>query len=133
MRSPSRPGNRPSLTKRVAQSICVICLRPSAPLWSLGCRSLRSNTEYYCAGLSYVDLARGHLDMAFFWRSKAWDHLPGALILSEAGGHCAYLDGLEYGARSGRSYGLLASASRLGWEQFATGLFGGIAEMVPVR
>lgn len=39
-----------------------------------------------CAGAEYPLVARGERDFALHWRSLAWDHAPGALIVEEAGG-----------------------------------------------
>lgn len=94
---------------------------------------IQSNTEYYCAGLTYVDLARDRLDLAFFWRSKPWDHLAGCLLLEEAGGRCAFLGGENYSARAGGVYGLLASANETAWADYAGGLFGGVAALIPAE
>lgn len=39
-----------------------------------------------CAGLAYLDVARGAMDgVAFFWESP-WDHAAGLLLVTEAGG-----------------------------------------------
>lgn len=39
-----------------------------------------------CAGLAYLDVARGVMDgVAFFWESP-WDHAAGLLLVTEAGG-----------------------------------------------
>ncbi|SDG92944.1 inositol monophosphatase family protein [Roseospirillum parvum] len=39
------------------------------------------------AGLDYLDLAGGRLQVALFGRMMPWDHAAGVLILEEAGGH----------------------------------------------
>jgi fructose-1,6-bisphosphatase/inositol monophosphatase family enzyme len=68
-----------------------------------------------CAGAEYPDVATGERHFALYWRTLPWDHVPGALFLTEAGGHVARLDGSEY--RIGKAgYGLLAARSRDVWQ-----------------
>lgn len=62
------------------------------------------------AGLEYRDLARGIIDFAVFYSLMPWDHVPGALILNEAGGIARSFDGRPYSARL-HSGGLIAAAS----------------------
>jgi fructose-1,6-bisphosphatase/inositol monophosphatase family enzyme len=69
-----------------------------------------------CAGADYPALIAGTSDFALYWRTLPWDHAPGVLLLGEAGGHAARLDGSAY--RAGDSQpGLLAAGSRDLWEQ----------------
>jgi fructose-1,6-bisphosphatase/inositol monophosphatase family enzyme len=49
-----------------------------------------------CAGYDYPAVARGELDFVCYWRGLPWDHAPGALLLSEAGGSVARYDGSAY-------------------------------------
>lgn len=49
-----------------------------------------------CAGHEYPAVAIGAQNFALFWRTEPWDHAPGALFISEAGGHVARLDGTPY-------------------------------------
>lgn len=62
------------------------------------------------AGLEYRDLARGVIDFAVFYSLMPWDHVPGSLILSEAGGIARSFDGKPYSARM-HSGGMIAAAS----------------------
>jgi fructose-1,6-bisphosphatase/inositol monophosphatase family enzyme len=39
-----------------------------------------------CAGIRYPGIVEGDEDFAVFWRTLPWDHVPGALLLEEAGG-----------------------------------------------
>jgi fructose-1,6-bisphosphatase/inositol monophosphatase family enzyme len=57
----------------------------------LGPRHYRS-----CAGLEYIDLARGRSHYAMFTRLLPWDHAAGSLIHAEAGGWGRLLDGEPY-------------------------------------
>ena len=49
-----------------------------------------------CAGVDYTRCIDGTQDFALFWRSLPWDHAPGALILTEAGGWAGWMDGAPY-------------------------------------
>ncbi|MBF4163415.1 inositol monophosphatase [Nocardioides sp. CBS4Y-1] len=39
-----------------------------------------------CCGVDYPRLAEGTADLAVYLKQKPWDHLPGRLLLTEAGG-----------------------------------------------
>jgi fructose-1,6-bisphosphatase/inositol monophosphatase family enzyme len=77
-----------------------------------------------CAGAVYLDLARGRLSLACFTRTLPWDHAAGALAVTEAGGHAAFLDNSAiYDAR--RHIGpLLHAASTAAWDDAAAMLRG---------
>ena len=47
----------------------------------------------HCAGLEYQTMLRGRLHYALYQSTNPWDHAPGLLILDEAGGYTARLDG----------------------------------------
>jgi fructose-1,6-bisphosphatase/inositol monophosphatase family enzyme len=76
-----------------------------------------------CAGEQYPRVALGENDVALFWRALAWDHAPGALFLSEAGGRVARPDGRDY-AVGQTGFGLLAAATPRLWNEAAAILFG---------
>ena len=52
-----------------------------------------------CSGLEYVAIARGEAHFALHTRSLPWDHAAGMLIVKEAGGAAAFLDGSPYDPR----------------------------------
>ena len=67
-----------------------------------------------CAGEEYPAIIGGRQHFAMFWRTLPWDHVPGTLLLQEAGGLAARLDGTPY--RPGdAAHGLLAAASPQMW------------------
>jgi fructose-1,6-bisphosphatase/inositol monophosphatase family enzyme len=76
-----------------------------------------------CAGEQYPRLVLGTNDLALFWRTKPWDHAPGALFVEEAGGKVARPDGSGYRLGDERT-GLLAAASPKLWDEAAAILFG---------
>lgn len=61
-----------------------------------------------CAGYEYPLVATGQRDFALYWRTLVWDHAPGALLISEAGGSVSHLDGARYDPLISRS-GLLVA------------------------
>ncbi len=54
-----------------------------------------------CCGVDYPRLASGEADLAAYLKQKPWDHLPGGLLLAEAGGSVRRWGPLLV-ARSGR-------------------------------
>ncbi|MDB5972942.1 MAG: Fructose,6-bisphosphatase [Hydrocarboniphaga sp.] len=73
-----------------------------------------AGTQSACG--DYVLSARGQLDFSLYWRMLPWDHAPGTLLLTEAGGHVARHDAGAYRASDGGK-GLLVARSREIWEQ----------------
>lgn len=55
-----------------------------------------SNVGYRCAAQEYRLLAGGHIHFALYNKLMPWDHLAGALITQEAGGHVRRFDGSAY-------------------------------------
>ena len=68
-----------------------------------------------CAGVEYPALITNEQQFALFWRTLPWDHVPGTLLVTEAGGHVARLDGTPYRAADD-TRGLLAAASKAQWD-----------------
>lgn len=71
---------------------------------------------YGASAIDYPRLVAGEWASLFFWRTFPWDHVPGTLIVQEAGGHVARLDGSPYSAVDGRG-GLLVAASEADWQR----------------
>jgi fructose-1,6-bisphosphatase/inositol monophosphatase family enzyme len=67
-----------------------------------------------CAAHEYLGLLQGRADFAIYSRSKPWDHLPGTLIVQEAGGYVAKLDGSPYTPQDDR-VALIAATSEANW------------------
>ena len=76
-----------------------------------------------CAGEQYPRLVLGENDIALFERSLPWDHVPGALLLEEAGGKLARQDGSPYRVDTPGT-GLIGAASPALWDEAARILFG---------
>lgn len=73
------------------------------------------------ASIEYPALARGDGDFMLYWRTLPWDHAPGALLLREAGGVVARLDGAAYDPTDHRD-GLLAAGSLETWQEAKSAL-----------
>jgi fructose-1,6-bisphosphatase/inositol monophosphatase family enzyme len=58
---------------------------------------LRLRKPLFCAGHEYIALVNGEADFTLFSRTKPWDHVPGALLVQEAGGYVSRWDGSAYG------------------------------------
>jgi fructose-1,6-bisphosphatase/inositol monophosphatase family enzyme len=50
----------------------------------------------HCAGWEYPAVVTDLQQFALFWRILPWDHVPGSLIVLEAGGTALHLDGSAY-------------------------------------
>ncbi len=68
-----------------------------------------------CAGVDYAQLVDGELDFVLFWRTLPWDHAPGTLLVTEAGGTARRPDGTDYGPADTRT-GLLNAADDRCWQ-----------------
>lgn len=68
-----------------------------------------------CAGVDYPSIVGGDQNFLMFWRLLPWDHAPGALLVSEAGGHVAHLDGSAYEPLDRRP-GLLVCQNKDVWD-----------------
>jgi fructose-1,6-bisphosphatase/inositol monophosphatase family enzyme len=68
----------------------------------------------YCAGVEYPAVIAGEQDFALFWRTLPWDHVPGALLLQEAGGVARRPDGAPF-LPFGEGDGLLIASGESAW------------------
>jgi fructose-1,6-bisphosphatase/inositol monophosphatase family enzyme len=75
-----------------------------------------SVTSLRCCGQEYRLAAAGHCHFLLYGALNPWDHAPGALLLSEAGGHARLLDGSPY--RPGEpATGLLCAPDEDSWSR----------------
>ena len=77
---------------------------------------------HHCAGYEYPAVATDEQQFALFWRILPWDHVPGVLILREAGGTALHLDGSEYHPTD-RERGLLIAPNPEVWGTVRSTLF----------
>ena len=81
-------------------------------------------TGHHCAGYEYPAVATDEQQFALFWRILPWDHVPGSLILREAGGTVLHLDGSAY-RPTDRDRGLLVAPNDDVWHTVRETLFPG--------
>lgn len=70
--------------------------------------------NHRCSALEYMEIALGNTHFSLHSRSLPWDHAAGMLIVIEAGGVAAFLDGSSYDPQIA-DRPLLAAASPEGW------------------
>lgn len=77
-----------------------------------------------CSGQEYPAIALGQIHYALYGRGIPWDHAPGALLVSEAGGVVRRLNGALYRASDppGGSP-MLAACGEDQWNWLKTGIF----------
>ena len=68
----------------------------------------RMGLSWVCCGVDYPQLISGAADYILYSRTNPWDHAPGALLVTEAGGYVGHPDGTVYSPRSLRP-GLIAA------------------------
>ena len=56
--------------------------------------------SWICCGVDYPKLIEGEADYLLYGHTNPWDHLPGTLMVREAGGAAAHRDGTPYSATS---------------------------------
>lgn len=67
-----------------------------------------------CAAHEYLRIAKGEAHFSVYSRLKPWDHVPGALIVREAGGSVTKWDGGVY-APDDFNTGIIATSQKDGW------------------
>lgn len=85
-------------------------------------KTFKANKPAFCAGWDYLALAEGKRQLLLYYRTLAWDHAPGTLLVSEAGGHCRRLDGGLYDPAA-NAKGLMSAASPAAWQAGYDALF----------
>lgn len=83
-----------------------------------------SQFAYRCAAHEYRLLASGHAHFVVYNKLMPWDHLAGALIHAEAGGHSARFDGSAY-LPSHLDGGLLVAPDEESWRELRREIWAG--------
>jgi fructose-1,6-bisphosphatase/inositol monophosphatase family enzyme len=78
---------------------------------------------WVCSGVDYPKLVEGAADYALYRKPHAWDHAPGSLLLTEAGGHVGTSEGRPYRVQE-RTPRLLVSAADKETYDLVQGLVG---------
>jgi fructose-1,6-bisphosphatase/inositol monophosphatase family enzyme len=68
------------------------------------------------AALEYTGVLKGTKEFVIYHRLLPWDHAPGALILTEAGGRVEHLDGTAYTPRSKEQVTIVAASATIASE-----------------
>lgn len=77
---------------------------------------VRSVSRAGCVAHDYINLATGRLQFAHYTRLAPWDHAAGVLLVQEAGGVVALMDGTSYRPLPGQS-NMLIAADQDGWQR----------------
>lgn len=77
------------------------------------------------AAHEYTRIAEGQADLALYSRLNPWDHLPGSLIVEEAGGHIRKWDKNRYSLHDLQA-GLIVTTSEDNWRMLHLHIFSGI-------
>jgi fructose-1,6-bisphosphatase/inositol monophosphatase family enzyme len=78
---------------------------------------------FSCAGYEYPAIIEGQQEFALFQRLMPWDHAPGTLLLTEAGGVARHPDGRPFHPDHTRR-GLLLASSAEAWDEVHHILYG---------
>jgi fructose-1,6-bisphosphatase/inositol monophosphatase family enzyme len=80
--------------------------RGATSMWSMRGHALEGlspmRLSWVCCGIDYPRLIEGETDYIVYAHSHPWDHAPGALLTTEAGGLVSHPDGTPYTPRSRR-------------------------------
>lgn len=79
----------------------------------------------YCSAWEYMRLCFNEIDFCLFTRLMPWDHAPGSLIYTEAGGLSRCIDGENYKVADMEKKGLLLAPDEASWDALYHTLFGG--------
>lgn len=88
--------------------------RGATSIWSLRRRpvsGLSLQPSWFCCGVDYPRLIESQVDALLYKKSSPWDHAPGSLLVTEAGGRIGMSDGSRYDPRSTRPGIVVASDS----------------------
>ena len=72
--------------------------------------------SYGCIGFEYIDIVNNKRDFAILSKLSPWDHLPGILLLREAGGFDSYFDKGNYNHCLQKKNLVVANNARIGNE-----------------
>ena len=76
-------------------------------------------------GIDYPKLVEGETDYLLYGSTRPWDHVPGTLLVREAGGAVGRTDGPPYVARDIAAPGLAAAASPAAYDIVGRAVAGG--------
>lgn len=85
---------------------------------------LDEETPMYCSAWEYMRLCFNETGFCLFTRLMPWDHAPGSLIYTEAGGISRCIDGEDYKPADFEKKGLLLAPDEASWNALRHTLFG---------
>lgn len=92
--------------------------------------AIRSYKTYACAAMDYLALLREERAFSMYTRIKPWDHLPGSLMIAEAGGSTLKWDKTTY--RPGDEWGgLINTVSPALWPQIYDQFVAPVLDQLP--
>jgi fructose-1,6-bisphosphatase/inositol monophosphatase family enzyme len=83
---------------------------------------------WVCCGVDYPKLVEGAADYALYRQVKPWDHAPGSLLLTEAGGFAGTFDADAYRPQMESARGLITAGDRSTYD-LVQGLVDGLPGM----
>ena len=85
-------------------------------------KKIKLNRPAFCAGYDYIALTSGDIHFSAYYRTLLWDHLPGTLLYTEAGGYALGLDEKPYTSRNDGT-GLLCAPDENIWRKIKKAIF----------
>ena len=76
-----------------------------------------------CSGHEYIQIITNKRHFTINYRTFPWDHLPGSLIHSEAGGYQASFDGAKYDPTI-LTKGLISAPNEISWQKIRESFLG---------
>jgi len=117
---PERPERLGDVVGAVSRRYCSDASRDQIETRSAAFKEARVTR---CAAHDYLRILEGRSHIGYYNRVMPWDHAAGSLLVVEAGGHSAFVDGDVYSPRR-REGGLLTASSIEVWTMARDQLFG---------
>jgi len=117
---PTRPERVGDIVGAVSRRYCPDALRDQIETRSSAFKEARVTR---CAAHDYLRILEGRSHIGYYNKVMPWDHAAGSLLVEEAGGHSAFIDGEFYSPRR-REGGLLSASSIEVWRAARDQLFG---------
>lgn len=86
-------------------------------------KRFNQNQPAFCAGYDYIALTKGDKDFSIYFRTLPWDHMPGGLIYSEAGGYVRTLFDADTYTVHDKDKGLMSAPNKDQWHKIREMVF----------
>lgn len=117
-------GKAPALAAMIGSAAWQYMPEPERSMIARNQAQCLGNVAYRCAAQEYRLLAEGHIHFTLYHKLMPWDHLAGALIQTEAGGHVRRFDGSVY-RPADLDGGLLSTPDEDSWHVLREALWRG--------